>query len=429
MSSMRASVRRLLVFLSFSVAAPALAQYTIQNIKIQGPGPYSEAEVLAVCGLQPGQRMSHDSLGNAAQHLLDTGVFADAAIELTGTGLARTVQIELKPLLQSSFVPATFANFAWWTPADLDAALRRQVPFYRGEMPPAGNLADHVNAALTSMLAAKGVQAVVTNGSVAATNAHPAATWDFHIDSPSVRLGAVHLQGPTPSGTVPVLQRVVSRSEGAAFSEDAGGVDDALLAPLRDAGYVDAKLSQVTRVVSPAASGYSVQYTATVVPGNVFRVGAIAWQPAPVYSQDTFAREAKLHTGEVSSQRALLETEQAIVNAYLHLGYLDAYVDAHPQTDASGATVSYALSVVPGEIYHLKSVTPVNLSAAAQQDFDRGWLLKPGAVYDPLYTSKFLTSNTALTKLAGYTASFQAAADSQTHMVALTINFLRAGLQ
>ena len=72
-------------------------------------------------------------------------------------------------------------------------------------------------------------------------------------------------------------------------------------------------------------------------------------------------------------------------------------------------------------------MTPLNLSASAQKDFDFGWLLKPGAAYDPLYTANFLTSNTALRNLAGYTASFQAAADSQTHLVDLTINFIRTG--
>jgi outer membrane protein assembly factor BamA len=195
------------------------------------------------------------------------------------------------------------------------------------------------------------------------------------------------------------------------FNEDANGLPDFLLASLRDSGYVDAELN----------------YTATIIPGDAFHLGTIAWQPTAVYSQDAFAHDAKLHGGDVVSQSALLETEQSIVNAYLHLGYLDAYVDAHAQKDATAHTVSYALEVVPGEVYHLKSVTALNLSAAAQQDFDRGWLLRQGAVYDPLYTAKFLTSNTALQNLAGYTASFRAAADSQTHLVDLTINFVRAG--
>lgn len=413
----------LLATLAFTFST-AIAQYSIQKIEIHGAAPYTEAEVLAVSGLQPGQMMSHDSLGNAAQHLLDTGVFADAQIELTGTGMARTVLMTLKPLPSTSLVPATFANLAWWTPAELDAALRQRVPFYRGGIPPAGNLPDSVNAALTSMLADKGIHGTVTNASVPASNAHPQLTWEFRLDDPAVRLASVSLTG-TPAALAPASQRVIQHISGLPYAERT--VADQLLAPLRDAGYIDAQLTSINTTVEPAASGYAVRYAATVIPGDVFHVNTIAWQPTSIYAQDAFTHDAKLHSTDLASQKALLETEQTILNAYLHLGYLDAFVDAHPTKDAATHTVSYSLQVIPGEIYHLKSVTPLNLSAAAQKDFDFGWLLKPGTAYDPLYTASFLTNNTALRNLAGYTASFQAAADSQTHLVDLTINFIRAG--
>jgi outer membrane protein insertion porin family len=424
---MRTNTLRLVsvvALLALALSTAAFAQYSIQKIEIHGAAPYTDAEVLQVCGLRPGQMMSHDSLGNAAQHLLDTGVFADAGIQLTGGGTARTVLIELKPLPASSFVPATFPNLVWWTPAELDAALRQRVPFYRGGIPPAGNLPDTINAALTAMLADKGVHGTVVNASIAATNAHPQPTWEFRLDDPSVRLASATLTG-TPAAFAPSMQRVIQRLSSSHYNDRA--VADQLLSPLRDAGYLNAQLTTISTTVEPATSGYTVRYTATIVPGDIFHVSAIAWQPTTIYAPDAFTHDTKLHTGDLASQKSLLETEQAILNAYLHLGYLDAYVDAHPQQDAATRTVSYSLQVTPGEIYHLKSVTPLNLSAAAQKDFDFGWLLKPGAAYDPLYTAKFLTNNTALRNLAGYTASFQAAADSQTHLVDLTINFIRTG--
>ena len=105
---MRTNTLRLFSFvtlLALTLSTAAFAQYSIQKIEIHGAAPYTDAEVLQVSGLRPGQMMSHDSLGNAAQHLLDTGVFADASIELTGSGTARTVLIELKPL------PASFLRF------------------------------------------------------------------------------------------------------------------------------------------------------------------------------------------------------------------------------------------------------------------------------------------------------------------------------
>lgn len=412
------------MFLALALSTRAFAQYSIQKIEIHGASPYTEAEVLEVSGLRPGQMMSHDSLGSAAQHLLDTGVFADAGIQLTGGGTARTVLIELKPLPPSSFIPTTFANLAWWTPAELDAGLRQRVPFYRGGIPPAGNLPDSINAALTAMLADKGVHGTLSNASVAASNAHPQPTWEFRLDAPSVRLASATLTG-TPAALAPSMQRVLQHLSGSQYNDRA--IADQLLTPLRDAGYLEAQLTNISTTVEPATSGYAVRYTATVLPGDIFHITTIAWQPTTIYAQDAFTHDTKLHNGDLASQKSLLETEQAVLNAYLHLGYLDAYVDAHPQKDAAAHTVSYSLQVTPGEIYHVKTVTPLNLSAAAQKDFDFGWLLKPGAAYDPLYTASFLTNNTALRNLAGYTAGFQAAADSQTHLVDLTINFIRTG--
>lgn len=411
-------------FLGLTLSTTALAQYSIQKIEIHGAAPYSDAEVLEVSGLRPGQMMAHNSLADAAQHLLDTGVFADASIGLNGGGTARTVVIELKPLPVASLAPVTFANFAWWSPAELDSELRKAVPLYRGGIPPAGNLPDTIDAALTSLLAAKGVHATVSNASVAPSNAHPQLAWQFRLDDPTVRLASVSLTG-TPAALAPAMQRVVRHIAG--FPYDDRSVSDDLLAPLRDAGYLDAQLSSITTAVDPATSGYAVRYTATVVPGEPFHITSIVWQPTSIYAQSDFTHDARLHPGDLASQHALLETEQSILDAYLHLGYLDAYIDAHPQEDKTAHTVSYSLQVTPGEIYRIKSVTPVNLSAAARKDFDFGWLLKPGTPYDPIYAANFLTKNTALLNLAGYTASFQAAADSNTHLVDLTINFVHPG--
>lgn len=411
------------------MASPAIAQYTIRTIEIHHAAPYTDAEVVTVSGLQPRQMMTHNSLGNAGQRLLNTGLFADATVSLSGEGMARTVVIDLKPLPDSSLAPATFTNFVWWTPAELDAALRERVPFYRGGIPPAGNLPDSVNAALTAMLAARGVHATVTNAPVQPDDAHPQLTWNFRVDEPSIRISAIHLHGAIPSSVVPELQRALNHAAGMAYNETSSGLEDFLLAPLRNTGHIHAKLTGVTRQATQSATGYTVDYTATIVPGETFHVASITWQPTPIYAQDAFTHDATLYNGDIASTQALLKTEQAIVNAYLHLGYLDAYVDAHPQQDDSAHTVSYTLQVVPGEIYRIKSVTPLNLSGAAQKDFDQGWLLTPGKPYDPLYTAKFLTANTALRNLAGYTASFQAAADPQTHLVDLTINFVHAGGQ
>jgi outer membrane protein insertion porin family len=83
--------------------------------------------------------------------------------------------------------------------------------------------------------------------------------------------------------------------------------------------------------------------------------------------------------------------------------------------------------VDPGEPYRIHEVTPEHLDPAALADFNRGFLMKAGEVYNPEYVTGFLKANTALLALAGYNATFKAYADPNTHLVDLYINFYKAG--
>ena len=51
--------------------------------------------------------------------------------------------------------------------------------------------------------------------------------------------------------------------------------------------------------------------------------------------------------------------------------------------------------------------------------------MKPGDLYNERYIQTFINNNTALQHLATYSASFQVSADPQTHLVDLTIMFVR----
>ena len=77
---------------------------------------------------------------------------------------------------------------------------------------------------------------------------------------------------------------------------------------------------------------------------------------------------------------------------------------------------------MPGEQYHLRSVTPNGLSPAALTEFNRGWHMTEGTLYDPSYIVGFMKNNTALQKLQDYTCAYRASADPETHLVDLALN-------
>jgi outer membrane protein assembly factor BamA len=409
---------------------PAAAQNTIDKVVFHNAAPYTDAELLATSGLKVGQLLAPDSLVVAAHNLLDTGLFDDAQINLTGPSKARTVVLDLKPIPLDKLLPVSFRNLVWFTPAELTEGLHTRVPLYHGVASDAGNFPDTLQTALQQMLADKSITATLTHSVIEPTNLHPVRVVDFSVDQPHLHLATVHLSFSGPAGSAaaltPGLQQAVNKATRISFNEGLAGVtlEDLLLAPARNAGYITAKLDSTERTVAPSDNGFAVTYTTRIVSGDPYKLSAITCEPTPIYSAADFTRDNTLNPGDLANASALAKIEHTIEVAYHAHGYLDAYLLPSPTLDDTAHTVAYALHAVPGDIYHLKSVTPLHLSPDAQKEFDAGWLMKPGDIYNESYVSGFIHANTALLHLATYAASFQSSADPQTHLVDLTINFI-----
>ncbi|MES2393049.1 MAG: POTRA domain-containing protein [Acidobacteriota bacterium] len=423
---MRNPLRALAPALAFLLAIPALAQYSIAKIEIHGAGPYTDAQILSVAGLQPGQMLSQNSLGNAAQHLLDTGLFDDTQVGLGGAGLRRIVIFDLKLKPTAQLLRGSYANFVWLTPTELDAAIRAKVPLYRSLFSDAGNFPDTVQAALQQILTAKGVTATVTHTIIEPTTAHPQRLMSFRVETPSIYIGKITCSITGASVSQQSLDKYLATLTGRNYAEGlSGGIQDELINPFHNLGYITAKLGDLQRTPAPIAGQVSVDVTATIDLGPAYKVSTITWQETPIYSAADFAKNLEQKPGDVANATLLRKTEAPIIAAYLAKGYLDVYLDDAPQLDTAAHTAAYSLKAVPGEQYRIKSLDIQGLSPEARADFDRGWLLKVGDLYNEPYVKRFLADNTALRKLDAYAGSYGASADPQTHLVDLTLMFQR----
>jgi outer membrane protein assembly factor BamA len=377
---------RALAALFFLATIPAAhAQYSIASVTFKHPSPYTTPELLAASGLEAGQLLNQNSLGNAAQRLLNTGLFDDVTIDYANTARARAIVVTLKPTPDDKLLPASFENFVWFTPEELTAGIHAHVPLYRGLASDAGTLPDDIQSALQQMLAAKGVTATLSHTIYEPTNLHPQLTVNFKVETPAILLAKADLTG-IPEDLKPETIESLQRLEGAAYNEGLTGttIEDLVLIPARSSGYVNAKLQDIHRTFTPTANGLAVTYTATFVPGEAFKISTVTWNPTALYSAADFARDAQLHPGDPASEAALRKTETPISKAYLLQGYMDAYVLPHPVFDAATHTVAYTLTIVPGDVYHLHSVNVTGLTPKARAVFDADWQLHPG---DPYSTS------------------------------------------
>ena len=426
---MRVLYRVLLAAFVFAFSLSAFAkgaQYPVAKITITGGAPYSDAEILSIAVLKPGDVLTLDTLAGPAQRLLDTGMFDSAEMELIGPG-NRTAHLSLKPVPADKLLPASLENFVWWTPEELTEAIHAKVPLYRGACADAGNLPNLVQAALEQMLAEKGIQAATSFAIAEATTQHPQRVMSFRLDRPSVRLQSVELTG-IPSIVSPAdVQAVNRRLIGGTYNEGLTRttIEDQLLAPWRNLGFIHAQLNHVVRTPTSGPGGIVVAYTAQLQAGDIYKIGAVNWEATPLFSEADFERSLKLHPGDVATSKLLEAAERPILDVYLSQGYLNVYLTHTLVSDDATHTVGYSLHAVPGDQYRVRKLVALNLSPAAQQAFDAAWTMKSGDLYNDLYFRNFIFKNIAQQgALKGWTATYDLLPDNQEHVVDMTLSFV-----
>lgn len=422
------SLLRSLPILCLSVLPYRASAQTVllPPISFTGAAAYPDATLLAVTGLKPGATSTPAAIQDGAQHLLDTGLFADVRFASFPKGLLFT----LKPMPEEGLATARFANFVWWSPEELVALVRARQPLFQGSIPNAGNLQDSVLSTLTTLLTEKGVPgAHVTAIHTAALGASASSIVSFSVDSPTVVIHSVTLTGTSPDQK-PHFATFLKNQAGEPYEE---GTTRAALASgianlYRNDGFLDAKLETVTHTAPIVNAGrVDLDLTGTVVEGEPYKVSSLTWAGSDVLSSADFAKSAKLHPGDLAGQNLLKASLASLANAYYAKGYQDVRVQAPATLDPATHQVAYTVRVIPGDQYRLKSIQTAGLSDAQKHEFDANWHMHPGDFYDLTYINTFLRKNTALRSLEGYSGKYRAVADPDTHLVDLTVTFVKGG--
>lgn len=421
-------MKRFLAVIMLGVASlPVMGQWTLGKVTFKNAGPYQQADLEAALGLHKGEKVSVDIMQAAAQRLIDTGYFDDVGVGTAGTSAALELVLTLKPFDEAHLTRTGFENFVWLTPEELAATLHKTAPLFHGWLPEAGNQAETINKALTAALAAKGQTAAVEHATIEPSTVQPVRAVEFRVTTPRVRVQSIKLQGVSAAMSA-AMDVSTKKLIGSRYNEGLAGetTESRLLTPYAEAGYLDAKLTNVKNTTSAAdGTAVGVEIAATVEEGAAYRVSALKFAGTEIAPAALMA-EPKLHTGDVASRKALLDTLEPIDNAYRKKGYMDVVVLPGAVLDRTAHTVAYTVTVAPGETYRLRSVVATGLDPAAQKDFDHGWTMREGDIYNVEYVKNFLNNNTALRSFESYSFAYKATADPQTRTVALQLTFVRA---
>lgn len=414
------------IFLVGTIPVATAQTYTATQIVFNYPGPYTQDQLEAATGMHSGTKFNVDDLSAAAQRLADTGYFESVGPSIEAKDGKISILFDIKLLDRAQLLHAGFENFVWLNHAEIEQALRARSQLFQDYLPEDSSLEDSFDAALSGALAAKGITAKVVHQTVEPTILHPERSIEFRIVNPLIKLSNVKLDG-VPTELTPMIQKSVSAAVRLPFNDGLAGqtTEDCILTPLLDAGYIHVSLSGVTLAPTQTNDGVAVVLTATLNPGDVYYVSKIDFSGTSLLSTGSFAATQKLHSGDIASRSLIYETLAPLDAAYRRQGYMDVIVKAAPSVDVVTHKVAYAVSVDPGEQYRIHELTANGLDPVAQADFERGFLMKTGELYNPEYVSGFLKSNTSLRALEGYSAAFKAYANPNTHTVDLVLTFVR----
>lgn len=415
-------LRILLFSLTIAPALSATAQKLIpKKITFEGV-TMSQKELLAVSGLTPGNAIAQPDIQAAAQKLLDTGMFSDIRFAYDG--------LELKYTLKAAdnLQPVVYANFPWWDDATLNAAVAAKVPLFHGSLVPESGMQQAVADALTKILAEKGVQATVT--ATPATDLQGRGRGvQYHIDGPPVQVGMVSFAGVVAPWNEPV-GAIAKAAEGQNYdSATEATLYTALKAIYHRQGFLEMSMNGYAHGV-PEVSGDKVlvPVSATIEEGAQYRIGAMTLSGGVLMTPEEFAKAAKLHAGDVANEDLLRGTLAIVGQPYRSHGYLRAKIDAVPSFDSASHTVSYAITVQPGPVFHMGGLSLVNLSAQQKADVLRYWPMREGDVYDATVATGFLVKNKAnLHSLDGWSATWKAYEHEDTQVVDLVVTFQQGG--
>jgi outer membrane protein assembly factor BamA len=410
------------------LALPLTAQkFPIEKITFNGYPAATDAELMTVAGLQAGVPLAQAEIQAAAQKLSNIGLFSKVQFAFDGSELKFTLQPA------DGAVPALFANFPWWDNKTLAAAIAARVPLFHGNVIPESGMQQQITAALTTLVADKGVQATITS-QPSSDSGKPVGV-KFQIDTPPVQVADVKFIGASP-GLADLVSAIAKAAAGQQFNEATEAtLQTALRAVYHRQGYLDFAITKYARGEPQVAGGkVGVPLSATIVEGPQYRVAGLTLSGDVLMTQEEFAKRAKLHVGDVANEDLLRATLAEIAAPYKTRGYLRVSIEATPtfdrtaHFDRTGNSVSYSINVVPGPVFHMGKLTIVNLDDDKKALVLKYWTMHDGDVYDATYPPGFLTRNKAdLQALNGWSAIYKQYENDETHVVDVTITFRPGG--
>jgi len=373
--------------LAAPLRAPAQAppSSVIAEIHQTGSTHYGDAQVAAASGLKLGDTVTREQLQAAADRLAQLGIFSRVNYRFTTRGDQIVLEFQLA---DAPLVPATFDNFPWFSDAELSAAIRQELPFFDGSVPPDGALLDTITAAISKLLQAHGISGSVEHILLAQPESDD-MTVRFHINGPNITIASLDYGDTLAQASTELtarktdlLNKPFSRFAIELFEFEhvrplylaTGNLRVSFAAPV---AHFTGDPNQ------PLPSSVSVQLP--IDPGPIFHLSGLSWDGNRALDSTALSALATTKPGDLADGMQLAALWQRVESAYAHNGYINAHADPQPQFDNAAATVSYRVAITEGQQYRMGGLVLTGLSPTAEGVLRAVWQLAPGKTFDGAY--------------------------------------------
>jgi outer membrane protein assembly factor BamA len=406
-------------------ASPAQRKVAAPAIRFQGAPQYSQEELLAAAGLNPGARLSASEVKAHAKLLNDTGLFAVVKFSSDSRGLL----FSLTPAAQ--LFPMHLDNLPIQPGKELEAKIHAHYPLYHGLLPANGSMVDGTRQMFEEMLADDGIKATVKAVLTSGLGLQKITAIDFTITSPAVRIGPIQLSGVSGAMQAKANTLVAGQTGNAFDTENSAiGLKHAFEDLYQDQGYAAVKVA-VTQVEPPVISdqAIAIPFAVAITEGGVYKLGSINYPPDALVPRSEV--EKVLSKYQAGSGRPLDLFLLAVRDAYHAHGYLDCSVVSHDAFNEATHIANYSLEIAPGPIYRMGTVhfegAPDDMAARLA----RLWKMAPGQPFDESYVSTFAAraqkQDRSLAKwMQTVINNFDVKPDPVTHQVNCVFHFAKA---
>lgn len=365
------------------------AKKRLSKIEVSGLQQMTEEQVITASGLQVGEMVDVAALDAAAERLLGTGLFTKLNYRFRTSGDQASVTFVVEEAKRANNFPVVFDNFVWFTPAELLAAVRRELPTFDGAAPNAATAG--IAKALERLLRERQIGGQVEY-MPSASESGGNQRHVFVVRGVSLPVCALQFPGAASISEKELLANSKPVFETDYSQEFVSGYAASTLVPLyRQRGHLRAKFAAPRASVAgreQCKGGVSVE--APVEEGLLYSWDQAEWSGNSALAAPELSAALGMKAGEVADGLKFDKGLESVQKAYGRKGLLLASLKPTPEFDDATRGVAYRIDVKEGAQFRMGALTLSGLPEADANRLRGKWKLQPGDIYNASYLEEYL---------------------------------------